>query len=93
MNKIELIVYTPEGKEFTAECDFAQIQGEKYLLGILPNHSPLVSDVSISKLLIRNHNIDTFCAVGEGLVSIENNVIKLMVDSLIASSSWSNPIK
>ena len=81
MKKLTLVVYTPEGKKFEENCDMVQIHGEKYFLGILPGHTSLVSDVIISKLTISNDGATTFCAVGEGVVSVEKDVVKLLVDS------------
>lgn len=81
MKKLTLIVFTPEGKKLEETCDNIQVHGDKYFLGILPNHAPLVSDVIVSKLTIKNDDAITQCAVGEGVLSVENDVVKLLVDS------------
>lgn len=82
MSYIELSIFTPEGRKFFSDkVDLVQIHGEQYFLGILPNHTPLITDVAISKLIIRVDGKDSFAAVGSGIASIDNNVVKLVVDS------------
>ena len=80
-DKLHLIIYTPTGKRFDDEVDFVQIHGYKNYLGILPNHAPLISDVIVSKMSIRINGEDIICAVGEGVVSIDNGEVKVVVSS------------
>ena len=82
MKKLRLIVYTPEGKKFDQEIDFVQVHTDKSFLGILPGHTSLVSDVIVSELIVRIDGKDSIFAVGEGVLSVENDVVKLIVYSL-----------
>ena len=83
MKSLQLLIYTPEGKEFDDEVDFVQVHTSDSYLGILPEHAPLISDVIISKLLVRKNGVDEAFAVGEGVLNVKNNEVKLIVSSLV----------
>ena len=82
MKSLQLLIYTPEGKKFDDEVDFVQVHTSDSYLGILPEHAPLISDVIISKLLVRRNGIDEAFAVGEGVLNVKHNEVKLIVSSL-----------
>ena len=79
---LRIVIYTPEGKEYEHECEFVQVHTSDTYLGILPEHAPLISDVQISKLLVRIDGVDNVFAVGDGMLYIKNNEVKLIVSSL-----------
>ena len=55
---------------------------EEYVLGILPNHAPLIAKVRVSKLtIIQNGNRKCY-AVGEGLVNVSKDGVVLLLDSI-----------
>ena len=82
MKSLHLAIYTPEGKKFDEDVDFVQVHTSDSYLGILPEHAPLISDVVVSQLLVRENGEDIPFAVGEGMLSIKNNEVKLIVSSL-----------
>ena len=86
MKKLHLAIYTPEGREYTGDVDFVQVQTSESYLGILPGHAPLISDVLISKLLVRIEGQDIPFAVGEGMLSVKDDEVKLIVSSLEQAS-------
>ena len=86
MKSLQLLIYTPEGKKFDDEVDFVQVHTSDSYLGILPEHAPLISDVIISKLLVRKNGVDEAFAVGEGVLNVKHNEVKLVVSSLESAS-------
>ena len=82
MKTLHLVIYTPEGKEFDRDVDFVQVHTSDSYLGILPSHAPIICDVAISKLTIRENGNDTDFAVGEGMLALKNDEIKMVVNSL-----------
>ena len=86
MKQLHLVIYTPEGKKFDDSVDFVQVYTSDSYLGILPEHAPLISDVKVSKLTVRKDGSDTFFAVGEGMLTIKNDELKLVVNSLEKAS-------
>lgn len=81
MSKLQLSVLTPAGKRFDEAVDMVQIRADKSTLGILPNHSPLISDVLISEMIITKDGENLYAAVGEGIVSVDSGVVKVVVSS------------
>lgn len=82
MKLLSLSVITPEGLELQKECEFIQVHTSDAYLGILPGHASLISDVVISKLSVRVNGVDEIYAVGDGVISIDHDEVKIMVDSL-----------
>lgn len=82
MKKLHLIVLTPKHKEFDEEVDFIQVHTDKYFLGILPGHTSLISDVVVSKFIVKNDGVERFFAIGSGVIYVENDVVKILVGSL-----------
>ena len=83
MNKnIHLIILTPYGRYFEGDVDFLEVHSEKYNLGILPNHAPLISTLAISKMVIRMGSEETTYAIGGGIINIEKDKTTLILNSV-----------
>ncbi len=83
MNKnIHLIILTPYGRYFEGDVDFLEVHSEKYNLGILPNHAPLISTLAISKMVIRMGREETTYAIGGGIINIEKDKTTLILNSV-----------
>ena len=82
MKTILLQIFTPYGKYFDSYVDELIVQTEEYVLGILPNHTPLIAKVKISRMeIIQNGNRKCY-AVGEGLVNVKKDEIVLLLESI-----------
>lgn len=86
MKQLHLVVFTPEGKKLDEMVDFIQIHTSDSFLGILPSHAPLITDVKISRLLTRVNGVDSNFAVGEGMLSVKDDEVKVIVDTIEHSS-------
>ena len=82
MKTFLLEIYTPYGKYFDRYVDELVIQTEEYVLGILPNHTPLVSKVKISKMYIIQNGNKKCYAIGEGLLNISKDGVTLLLESI-----------
>ena len=82
MKTFLLEIYTPYGKYFDKYVNELVIQTEEYVLGILPNHSPLAAKVKTSKMeIIQNGNKKCY-AIGEGLLNVKKDGVILLVESI-----------
>ena len=79
MSQLRLKVFTPSGLKYDDMVDMVQIHGSNSFLGILPNHAPLISDVIQNKIIIRVNGEDFFCCSGDGVVTVDNNMVKVIV--------------
>ena len=82
MKTFLLEIYTPYGKYFDRYVNELVVQTEEYVLGILPNHSPLVAKVKTSKMEIIQNGEKTCYAIGEGLLNVTKDGVTLLVESI-----------
>ena len=82
MKTFLLEIYTPFGKFFDRNVDELVIQTEEYVLGILPNHAPLIAKVKVSKMYIVQNGEKTCYAVGEGLINVSKDGVVLLLESI-----------
>ena len=82
MSTFLLEIYTPYGKFFDRYVDEIVVATEEYVLGILPNHAPLVSKVKVSKMFIIQNGDRKCYAIGEGLINITKDGVTLVLESI-----------
>ena len=82
MKTFLLEIYTPYGKYFDRYVNELVIQTDEYVLGILPNHAPLVAKVKIGKMEIVQNGERKCYANGEGLINVKKDGVTLIVDSV-----------
>ena len=76
-----LSILTPYGHYFDGEVEFLEVRSDKYNLGILPGHAPLISTIAISKMRIKAHGLEMLYAVGGGVITITKEKTTLVLDS------------
>lgn len=81
--KLDVIIYTPFGKYFAGECDYLSFTSGSGVIGVLPNHAPIITTVEISKLILRLNGKENVYATSGGVMRIndEHQVI-LLLDSI-----------
>ena len=82
MKTFLLEIYTPYGKYFDRYVNELVIQTEEYVLGILPNHTPLVAKVKTSKMEIVQNGEKKCYAIAEGLLNVKKDSVTLLVESI-----------
>ena len=79
---LHLIILTPYGRYFEGNVSFLNVRSEDYDLGIYPGHSPLISTVAISKMIIRFGDKEYLYAVGGGIINIDKEKVTLILNSV-----------
>ena len=59
----------------------AQIPGSEGMLGILPGHAPLISEIDAGELTYTMDGKRHVLAIGSGWVEISNDKVRVLVDS------------
>ena len=77
-----LVVLTPYARYLEGDATFLNVRSEDYDLGIYPGHAPLISTVSICKMIIRFGKEQYIYAVGGGIINIEKEKITLILNSV-----------
>ena len=76
-------IYTPYGKYLVTDCDYLSVKTGMGMIGILPNHAPLISTLEISKLVIKNGGREDSYAITGGVIHIKkDHTVVLLVDSI-----------
>lgn len=82
MNTFLLDIFTPYGHYFTKEVSFLEVSSDKYNLGILPGHTPLVTSLVICKMTVEMNNQKFIYATGGGVMKISKEGVVLLLDSI-----------
>ena len=76
-------IYTPTGKYFSGDVDFLTVTSSVAVLGILPDHAPLITTLEICKLTIKIGSEELDYAIGGGVMHIKNDhSVVLLLDSI-----------
>ena len=76
-------IYTPFGKYLSTEATYLSTTTPVGVLGVLPNHAPLISTLEISKLIIKNNNSQTIYALSGGVIHIKkDHSVVLLVNTI-----------
>ena len=79
----KVYIYTPFGQYLTTECDYLSTKTPLGVMGVLPNHAPLISTLEISKLTIKQNGQELVYAIGGGVIHIkDDHSVTLLVDSI-----------
>ena len=79
---LHVVILTPFGRYFEGEADFLEVFSEKYSLGILPNHAPLISTVDICRMVIRKGKEEMIYATSGGVINIDKDKVTLILNSI-----------
>jgi F-type H+-transporting ATPase subunit epsilon len=82
-DKLRLSVVTPRGEVFTDEVDMVVIPGAEGQLGILPNHSPLFTNLSHGELSIKKGEETTPMAVAGGFAEVVPGKVTILTDMAV----------
>ena len=77
-----LLILTPYGRYFEGDVAFLEVRSDKYNLGILPGHAPLVSTLAISKMVLKAMGETYNYAIGGGVINVEKEKVTLILNSI-----------
>ena len=76
-------ILTPYGKYLSTDATFLSVKTGVGVIGILPNHAPLITTLEISKLVIKDNNDTLIYAIGGGILNIKKGAkVTLLVNSI-----------
>jgi F-type H+-transporting ATPase subunit epsilon len=82
MSTLHLEILTIERKLFDEHISMVIAPGSEGVLGILPNHTPLLTALTYGELQIRREGQeDEFFAIGGGFMEVQPNHVIVMADS------------
>ena len=81
----KLEVATPEGMLYSGEVEMVTIPGVEGEMGLLPQHTRLMTYLSPGEMIVRKDGRDQLMAVGEGLVEVTNTRVSIATNMAIAA--------
>ena len=80
---IKLEIATPEAIAYSDEVEMVTIPGVDGQMGVLPQHTRLMTYLVPGEMIVRKDGQDRFLAVGEGLVEVTNHRISIATNMAI----------
>ncbi len=83
MSVLTVEVVTPEALKFTGQARLVELPGVLGVMGVLPNHAPLVSMLNPGVVEVRGVDGNRIFAVAQGFATIQNNKVVCLVDDAV----------
>lgn len=81
--KIHIEILTPYGKYLAMEADYLSVGSALGVIGILPNHAPLITTILTSKLSITSEKKTLNYAISGGLLHVkEGTVVTILANAI-----------
>lgn len=74
-------IVTQERLVFSGDVDAVNLPGSEGRLGILPNHTPLLTTLDYGEVIVRRGNDEQYFAVGGGFAEVQPNKVIVLADS------------
>jgi F-type H+-transporting ATPase subunit epsilon len=77
----QLEIVTPEKKVVDTKAEEVQIPGKNGYLGILPGHAPLITELAVGEIKIRESNGEQKLAVAWGFAEVLPDKVTILAES------------
>jgi len=84
--KINCSILTPERSLFEGDVDFAIVQAHNGEMGFLVNHAPLISELGVGEIRLREGKSTEYLVVEGGVVEIKDNRLIILAESAMKKS-------
>jgi F-type H+-transporting ATPase subunit epsilon len=81
MKTMNVTVVTPDGKVFDEDVEMVSVKTTEGGLGILPNHIPLVTPLTIGAVRIKKGSEITLIAITGGLMEVRGDQVSILAES------------
>jgi F-type H+-transporting ATPase subunit epsilon len=78
---IQCDIVTQERIVFSGQVDSVNVPGSEGRMGILPNHSPLLTTLDFGEIVVRTAGIEEYFAIGGGFLEIQPDHVTVLADS------------
>ena len=86
MATLRLEIVTPETTAYSEDVEMVTLPGSEGVLGIYPNHVPLLTTLNPGELRVLKGGKESFLAVGEGFVEIKGDAVSVLTDMALEPS-------
>lgn len=78
---IQCDIITQERTVFSEQADYVSLPGSEGVMGILPNHSPLLTALTFGEVMIRKDGDEQYFAIGGGFAEVQPDHVIVLADS------------
>ena len=83
MKTLRLQIVTPQGIAFSDDVEIVLLRSVEGQIGILPQHTRLMTQMLPGEMMVRKNGREQFFAVGEGLVDVTAEQVAIATDMAI----------
>ena len=87
MKTLRLQIVTPQGIAFSDDVEIVLLRSVEGQIGILPQHTRLMTQMLPGEMMVRKNGREQFFAVGEGLVDVTAEQVAIATDMAIDAGS------
>ena len=74
-------IVTQERVVYSSNVDYVSLPGTEGVMGVLPNHSAMLTALAFGEVMVRSQGKEQFFAVGGGFAEIQPDHITVLADS------------
>jgi len=74
-------IVTQERSVFADDVDAVNLPGSEGRMGILPNHTALLTTLTFGEVVVRKGGVEEFFAIGGGFVEVQPDKVIVLADS------------
>jgi F-type H+-transporting ATPase subunit epsilon len=78
---IQCDIITQERTVYSEQADYVSLPGTEGVMGILPNHAPLLTALTFGEVKIRKDGDEQYFAIGGGFAEVQPDKVIVMADS------------
>ena len=82
---LRLEIVTPQAVVFSEDVDMVTFPGSEGQMGVYPQHVPLITMIIPGEIIVNRNGVETFLAVGEGVVEVTAKKVAIVTDMAIPS--------
>ena len=86
-NTLKLEIVTPEARTFSEDVDMVELTGLEGEMGILPQHTPLMTELVEGEIRAIKDGKSIFLAVGNGFVQVTGDRVSILTDMAIRAEN------
>ena len=79
--KLNCNILTPEKTIYDGDIDFVVVQAYDGELGFLPGHSPLISELGVGEIRLRDKTSTDYMMIEGGIVEIKENKLIILAEN------------
>jgi F-type H+-transporting ATPase subunit epsilon len=80
---LRLEIVTPQAVVFSEDVEMVTFPGVEGQMGVYPQHVPLITMIVPGEIIVNRNGVESFMAVGEGLVEVTATRVAIVTDMAI----------